>query len=168
MSSIRSVANSNTALLVLCFAQTLVIDTSVAENGCVEKLHSLLQNCTCKNFIAKLYMYNVHVTIVTVLYIISSLTDVQVRQLSSTKLPLLYSTLRLFVKWLKDGLYDFSSLPRALKARPQNLDLDLLDQIPAKYPGDCLDLLTELKGLIEVLLHTEPHLIKEVNGLTQV
>lgn len=97
-----------------------------------------------------------------------SLTDVQVRLLSSTKLPYLLSTLVVFVDWLKDGIYDFSSLPRALKALPQEIDMTSLKQIPAKYPGDCLDLLAELKGLIEVLLHTEPHLIKEVNGLTQV
>ena len=96
------------------------------------------------------------------------MTDTQIRRLSSTKLPRLFSTFVFFVDWVKDGLYDFSSLPLALKVHIQENDLAMLNQLPTKYTGSIITLLTEMKSLVDVLLHTEAHLIKEVNELSQV
>ena len=56
----------------------------------------------------------------------------------------------------------------ALKVQLPEDDLATLVKIPAKYPGTPSKLLRELKGLVEVLLHTEPHLLKEVNQIAQV
>ena len=97
-----------------------------------------------------------------------SVTDSQVRRLSLIKLPLLFSTLVLFVGWVKDGLYDFSSLPLALKVHLQETDCTTLKQLPTKYPENDTNLLAELKSLVDVLLHTEPHFVKEVNNIAHV
>ena len=56
----------------------------------------------------------------------------------------------------------------ALKVQLSEDDLATLEKIPAKYPGTPSKLLRELKGLVEVLLHIEPHLLKEVNQIAQV
>ena len=71
--------------------------------------------------------------------------------------------------WLRDGLYDFCSLPLAMKVHLQDADVALLNQLPVKYMnGDSTSLMTELKALIDILLHTEGHLIKEFNTVSQV
>ncbi len=104
----------------------------------------------------------------TLFFSFCSVTDSQVRRLSLTKLSILFSTLVLFVGWVKDGLYDFSSLPLALKVHLQETDCLSLNLIPAKYSSNNTNLLTELKSLIDVLLHSEPHFVKEVNNLAHV
>ena len=88
--------------------------------------------------------------------------------LSSINLSNLFSTLELFVEWVKEGLYDFCSLPMALKIQLSEDDLAAIENIPPRYNGFSSNLLAELKGLIEVLLHTEPNLVKEINQISQV
>ena len=56
----------------------------------------------------------------------------------------------------------------ALKVQLSEDDVATLEKIPAKYPGTPSKLLRELKGLVEVLLHIETHLVKEVNQIAQV
>ena len=89
-------------------------------------------------------------------------------RLSSVKLCFLLSTLELFVRWVKEGLYDFNSLPMALKVHLIEEDIAVLEQLPKTFQGTSPQLLVELKGLIDALLHVEAHLIKEVNEQAQV
>ena len=56
----------------------------------------------------------------------------------------------------------------ALKVHLSDNDSAVLEQIPARFPGTLSQLLTELKGLSEVLLHVEAHLVKEVNEQARV
>ena len=99
-----------------------------------------------------------------------SLTDIQEMHLCQIELPFLYSTLTLFTGWLKQGLYDFSSLPLGLKAHMRESDICLLEQLPGKCRevATWLSLLQQLKKLSEVLLHIIPHLIKNLSDLAQV
>ena len=117
-------------------------------------------SCTCLPSLENNYDTNISA--------FCSVSDNQLKLLSSTKLPLLFATLELFVGWVKEGLYDFSSLPMALKVQLSEDDLATLEKLPAKYPGTPSKLLRELKGLVEVLLHIETHLVKEVNQIAQV
>ena len=97
-----------------------------------------------------------------------SLVEPQLACLAGLKLAYLYSTLKLFLRWVKEGMYDFSGLPMALKVHLSDNDCAVLEQIPAQFPGTLSQLLTELKGLSEVLLHVEAHLVKEVNEQARV
>ena len=110
---------------------------------------------------------SVHSSIMTYL-ILYSLSDTQLACLSSVRLCFLFSTLELFVRWVKEGLYDFNSLPMALKVHLTEEDITLLDQVPKCFPGTSSQLLVELRELSDVLLHVESHLIKEVNEHAQV
>ena len=110
---------------------------------------------------------SVHSSIMTYL-ILYSLSDTQLACLSSVRLCFLFSTLELFVRWVKEGLYDFNSLPMALKVHLTEEDSTLLEQLPKRFPGTSSQLLVELKELSDVLLHIESHLIKEVNKQAQV
>ena len=56
----------------------------------------------------------------------------------------------------------------ALKIQLLEKDLAAIENIPARYNGFSSNLLAELKGLIEGLLHTEPTLVKEINQISQV
>ena len=97
-----------------------------------------------------------------------SVSDAQLRLLSSTKLSLLFSTLKLFVEWVKDGMYDFNTLPITLKVHLSKHDHGILKQIPDKYSGTPSNLLEEMKGLVDALLQTEPQIVKGINQLAQV
>ena len=102
------------------------------------------------------------------LFSFHSLLDPQLACLAGLKLSYLYSTLKLFLRWVKEGIYDFSGLPMALKVHLSDDDRAVLEQIPARFPGTLAQLLTELKSLSEVLLHVEAHLVKEVNEQARV
>ena len=110
---------------------------------------------------------SVHSSIMTYL-ILYSLSDTQLVCLSSVRLCFLFSTLELFVRWVEEGLYDFNSLPMALKVHLTEEDSTMLEQLPKCFPGTSSQLLVELKELSDVLLHVESHLIKEVNEQAQV
>ena len=51
------------------------------------------------------------------------------------KLPYLYSTLELFVQWIKDGVYDFHQLPLVMKKHLEAEDEKKLREISANYEG---------------------------------
>lgn len=97
-----------------------------------------------------------------------SLSDSQMSFLERLELSCVYATLSLFLRWVKDGLYDFSSLPVALKAHLSQEDSVIIDEIPTSFGGTLSQLLSELKGLNEVLIHIEAYLIKEVNEESRV
>ena len=92
-----------------------------------------------------------------------SLTVAQTSFLESLPLCFVYASLSLFLRWVKEGFYDFSSLPVALKVHLLQEDSVTIDEIPAAFNGTWSQLLSELKGLNEVLIHVEAYLIKEVN-----
>jgi len=51
------------------------------------------------------------------------------------KLPYLYSTLELFVQWIKDGTYDFHHLPLVMKKHLDDSDLAKLKDTALMYEG---------------------------------
>jgi len=51
------------------------------------------------------------------------------------KLSYLYSTLELFVQWIKDGTYDFHHLPLVMKKHLDDSDLAKLKDTALKYKG---------------------------------
>jgi len=52
------------------------------------------------------------------------------------KLPYLYSTLELFVQWIKDGTYDFHHLPLVMKKHLDDSDLkEKLQNIAVTFGG---------------------------------
>ena len=59
----------------------------------------------------------------------------QLACLLSLKLPYLYSTLELFVQWIKDGTYDFHHLPLVMKKHLDGTDLENLQKIPVMFEG---------------------------------
>ena len=65
-------------------------------------------------------------------------------------------------------MYDFNSLPLALKVHLVEEDITVLEQLPNTFSGSSSQLLAELKGLIDALIHVETHLIKEFNEQGQV
>ena len=64
-----------------------------------------------------------------------SLSRSQLASLQALKLPYLYSTLELFVNWVKDGVYDFHQLPFAMKKRLEPEDEEALDKLDTTYEG---------------------------------
>ena len=64
-----------------------------------------------------------------------SLSQGQKAYLSGLKLCYLYSAVELFAQWVTDGMYDFSSLPMALKAHLSQEDTMALEQIPVRFKG---------------------------------
>ena len=67
---------------------------------------------------------------------VHSLGPSQLACLEELPLPSLYCCLQLFVRWVEDGMYDFCSLPFAVKTHISNQDLQALQQIPLKWPGE--------------------------------
>lgn len=72
-----------------------------------------------------------------------SLSPGQRAYLSALKLCYLYSAVELFAQWVTDGVYDFSSLPVALKAHLSQEDTVALEKIPTRFKGTayrpCID-----------------------------
>ena len=50
-------------------------------------------------------------------------------------LPSLLNCLQLFASWVRDGVYDFATLPFGLKIHPSSKDLHSIQQIPLKWKG---------------------------------
>ena len=117
-----------------------------------------------------------------------SVSGSQQASLSSLDLVFLFSALDLLVMWLKEGRYDFCALPFALKTHLTLEDSEAIDRIPESFKqngrqpalshapqlpssplsGTLNQLYQELKGLNEVLRHTESHLVKVVGENPQV
>ena len=64
-----------------------------------------------------------------------SLFPSQLACLQALKLPYLYSTLELFVNWVKDGMYDFHQLPFVMKQQLEPKDENFLDMLETHYTG---------------------------------
>ena len=56
----------------------------------------------------------------------------------------------------------------ALKVNLAEDDLTKLEQIPIEYRAEISKLMIELKELVELLLHTEPYIVREINKIAQV
>ena len=96
-----------------------------------------------------------------------NLTDTQLACISELPLPAVYSCLQLFVKWIKEGLYDFCSLPFAIKTHITYQDQVSLQQVPIRWAGTPTQLLDEIKAMSDVLSHSETHITKMVNQAAQ-
>ena len=50
-------------------------------------------------------------------------------------LPSLFNCLQLFASWIRDGVYDFATLPFGVKTHMSNQDLQAIQLIPLKWTG---------------------------------
>ena len=60
----------------------------------------------------------------------------QMAQLMKIKLPYLYSTLEVFVKWIQYGMYDFHELPLDMKKHMKPEDEELISTVSGRYDGE--------------------------------
>jgi len=88
--------------------------------------------------------------------------------LLSLKLPYLYSTLELFVQWIKDGVYDFHHFPLVMKKHLDATDLEKLWNVAVVVGGtavalqDVEALQNGLNTLTNVLIRAESHMRKAI------
>ena len=68
---------------------------------------------------------------------ICSTSPSQLACLVELPLPFLFSCLQLFATWVRDGIYDFNTLPLVVKTQMTYQDLQLIQQIPLKWTGRC-------------------------------
>ena len=69
---------------------------------------------------------------------ICSTSPSQLACLVELPLPFLFSCLQLFATWVRDGIYDFNTLPLVVKTQITHQDLQLIQQIPLKWTGRCV------------------------------
>ena len=50
-------------------------------------------------------------------------------------LPSLFSCLQLFASWIRDGVYDFATLPFRVKTNLSSQDLQLIQKVPHEWTG---------------------------------
>ena len=132
-------------------------------------LAKTILGCSCWTPEQKTYLNVPRCPIIHYFYVsYFSLTKSQISCLEGIKLPYHYSILSLFLSWVKEGLYDFCGLPLSLKVHMSGNDGTILDQLPAQYQGSMSQLLSELKGLNDILLHAEAHLVKTANEQARV
>ena len=66
---------------------------------------------------------------------IPTLCPPQVLFLEALSIAMLFSSFKLLIQWLKDGVYDFHTLPFTLKAHLTKNDHEALLKIPAEWKG---------------------------------
>ena len=94
----------------------------------------------------------------------NSLKHSQLTCLIELPLPYVFSCLQQFVRRVDEGVYDFCSLPFALKTHMTDGDTQFMEQeLRDLWTGSHADLVTEVKQLIEVLKHSESDITKRVN-----
>ena len=64
-----------------------------------------------------------------------TLSPPQLKFLENLPTVMVFSCLQMFIQWLKDGMYDFHTLPLTLKTHLPLEDHEVLLQIPAKWKG---------------------------------
>ena len=64
-----------------------------------------------------------------------TLSPPQLKFLESLPTAMVFTCLKLFIQWLKDGMYDFHTLPFTLKTHLSPEDQEALLQIPNKWKG---------------------------------
>ena len=50
-------------------------------------------------------------------------------------LPFLFSCLQLFASWVRDGVYDFATLPFGVKTNLSSQDQQLIQKVPHEWTG---------------------------------
>ena len=75
------------------------------------------------------HYYNAHSTHLSP----SSISENQEKHLSELNLIHLYSSLSLFISWIKEERYDYCGLPLALKTHLGTKQITALNSIPATY-----------------------------------
>ena len=64
-----------------------------------------------------------------------TLSPPQLKFLENLPTVVVFSCLQKFIQWLKDGMYDFHTLPFTLKTHLSSEDQEALLQIPEKWEG---------------------------------
>ena len=67
-----------------------------------------------------------------------TLSPPQLKFLEALPTVMVFTCLQLFIQWLKDGMYDFHTLPFTLKSHLSPNDLDALRLVPTKWKGGTL------------------------------
>ena len=68
---------------------------------------------------------------------VCSTSPSQLACLVELSLPSLFSCLQFFAIWVRDGIYDFNTLPFVVKTQMIHQDLESIQQIPLKWTGKC-------------------------------
>lgn len=66
---------------------------------------------------------------------IRSTSNTQLACLMELPLPSLFCCLQLFASWVRDGVYDYATLPFGLKIQLPYQDLQSIKRIPLKWTG---------------------------------
>lgn len=84
-----------------------------------------------------------------------------IRCLAELPLTDIYSCLKLFIHWVDEGFYDFSTFTFPFKASLSSADEEALEQLrnPEKWSGTYDDLMKQLEEFIDVLKHSESYII---------
>ena len=89
--------------------------------------------------------------------------------LADLPLTATYSCLRLFFKWVEEGVYDFSDIPFPFKVHMSYQDQMFMDQqLRLRWTGTVNDLNRELEQLVDVLKHSERNITSMINEATNV
>ncbi|XP_019860430.1 PREDICTED: uncharacterized protein LOC109588753 [Amphimedon queenslandica] len=76
----------------------------------------------------------------------------------------LLTTLQVIVEWIKDGIYDFHTLPKAMKVPLTKEDEEKIFAIQKDFKQNHIDeLLEKLKGIVVVLTDCEQDLMKKID-----
>ena len=91
----------------------------------------------------------------------NSLKHSQLTCLIELPLPYVFSCLKQFVNWIDEGVYDFCTLPFALKTHMTERDSSFIKQkLRRQWTGSHGDLVKEVKQLIEVLKNLQDDITK--------
>ena len=92
-----------------------------------------------------------------------SLTQTQITCLTQLQLHCVFSSLKLFDKWMHDGLYDYHTLPFSVKKHMSISDQQSIEQCFDEWTNHAEAYLPYVKELIEVLKHSESEVVKKVD-----
>lgn len=85
--------------------------------------------------------------------------------LATLPLKYTYNVLRLFYNWVKDGFYDFCSIPFVFKVHMSSQEQKDLEE---KWSGTTSDLMEKLEQIRDILKHSEVDITNRTNDASSV
>lgn len=85
--------------------------------------------------------------------------------LATLPLKYTYNVLKLFYNWVKDGFYDFCSIPFVFKVHMSSQEQKDLEE---KWSGTTSDLMEKLEQIRDVLKHSEVDITNRTNDASSV
>ena len=97
-----------------------------------------------------------------------NISESQINCLKELLLTGTYSCLKLFINWVQEGFYDFSTIPSRFKAHMSSEDKLALEKLHENFSGSNHNLKKELNDLIENLKFCEKDITSQVNDKINV